>query len=71
MVEDIFKVNLDIKIFVFVYVEIFMGVCNEVKVFCELVKKYDCFSIVDVVIFFGGIELDVDGWSIDVIYLGL
>ena len=35
-----------------------------------MAKKYDCLSIVDAVTSLGGIELDVDGWSIDAIYSG-
>lgn len=40
MVEDLLVKYFDIKVLVFVYVEIFIGVRNDVKVLCELVNKY-------------------------------
>ncbi|CAI3957134.1 MAG: alanine--glyoxylate aminotransferase family protein [Alteromonas macleodii] len=70
VVEDTLKANPDIKILAFVHAETSTGVRNEAKALCELAKKYDCLSIVDAVTSLGGIELDVDGWSIDAIYSG-
>ncbi|MEM0482412.1 MAG: aminotransferase class V-fold PLP-dependent enzyme [Nitrososphaerota archaeon] len=42
------------------------GILNPIRQFTEIAKKRGLFTVVDSISAFGGAELDVDGWGIDV-----
>jgi len=44
------------------------GVCNPVRELTAIARKHDALTIVDAVTSFGGVELEVGGWGIDVCY---
>lgn len=42
------------------------GVCNDIEPVCRVVKERDRLMVVDAISSVGAVELDVDGWGIDV-----
>jgi len=58
--------NPDAVALVCVHNESATGVLNPIKDYVELAKKRGLFTVVDAVSSFGGVEIDVDGWGIDV-----
>jgi len=44
------------------------GVCNPVRELAAIARKHDALTIVDAVTSFGGVELEIGAWGIDVCY---
>jgi len=69
-VEEALKANPDAVALAFVQAETSTGANSDVKILCELARRYDCLSIVDAVTSLGGTELRVDDWGVDAVYSG-
>lgn len=69
-VEDALKANPDARVLAFVHAETSTGVRNDARALATLARKHDCMTIMDAVTSLGGIEVDADGWEVDVIYSG-
>lgn len=69
-VEDALKTHPDTAILAFVHGETSTGALSDAKILGQLAQKYDCLSIVDAVTTLGGVELQVDDWSLDAVYSG-
>ncbi|MES3007642.1 MAG: alanine--glyoxylate aminotransferase family protein [Pseudomonadota bacterium] len=69
-VEDALKAHPDTRMLAFVHAETSTGVRSDAQAIAALARQYDCLTIVDAVTSLGGIELDTDGWGLDVVYSG-
>ena len=69
-VEDALSANPEARVLAFVHAETSTGVRSDAQALCALARRYECLSLVDAVTSLAGVELDVDGWGIDVIYSG-
>ena len=69
-VEDALKAHSEVRVLAFVHAETSTGVRSDALSLAALARKYDCLSVVDAVTSLGGIELDTDGWGLDVVYSG-
>ncbi|MEQ8955463.1 MAG: alanine--glyoxylate aminotransferase family protein [Gammaproteobacteria bacterium] len=69
-VEQALQETKGVKALAFVHAETSTGARSDAEALCGLAQKYGCLSIVDAVTSLGGIELNVDEWSIDAIYSG-
>lgn len=69
-VEDALKQHPDASVLAFVHAETSTGVRSDARALATLATQYGCLSIVDAVTSLGGIELDTDGWGLDVVYSG-
>lgn len=69
-VEDALRANRDARVLAFVHAETSTGVRNDARSLAALARQYDCITIMDAVTSLGGIEVDADGWGLDVIYSG-
>lgn len=69
-VEDALKAHSEVRVLAFVHAETSTGVRSDALTLAALARKYDCLSVVDAVTSLGGIELDTDGWGLDVVYSG-
>jgi alanine-glyoxylate transaminase / serine-glyoxylate transaminase / serine-pyruvate transaminase len=67
-VEDAFKKNPDARILAFVHAETSTGVASDVKALAAIAKRYDAYTIVDVVTSLGGTPVLVDEWGLDAVY---
>lgn len=64
-VESAFAAHPDLRAVGIVHHETSIGVLNPVREIAALARERDVLSIVDAVSSAGGVELDVDGWGID------
>ncbi|MEK7259878.1 MAG: alanine--glyoxylate aminotransferase family protein [Pseudomonadota bacterium] len=69
-VEDALKQHPDASVLAFVHAETSTGVRSDARALAALASQYGCLSVVDAVTSLGGIELDTDGWGLDVVYSG-
>ncbi len=69
-VEAAFKEHPNAKLFGFVHAETSTGVRSDAKGLCALAKEHGILTLMDTVTGLGGIEVDVDGWGVDVVYSG-
>lgn len=54
----------------FVHAETSTGVRSDVAALAAVAREFDALSLVDSVTGLGGVELDMDGWGLDVVYSG-
>ncbi|MDP2140361.1 MAG: alanine--glyoxylate aminotransferase family protein [Gammaproteobacteria bacterium] len=69
-VETALNSNLDARVLAFVHAETSTGVLSDARALATLAARYDCLTIMDAVTSLGGVDVDADGWGIDVIYSG-
>lgn len=69
-VEDALQQHPDASVLAFVHAETSTGVRSDARALAALATRYYCLSVVDAVTSLGGIELDTDGWGLDVVYSG-
>ena len=69
-VEHALKQHPDAGVLAFVHAETSTGVRSDARALAALATQYGCLSVVDAVTSLGGIELDTDGWGLDVVYSG-
>lgn len=69
-VEDALQQHPDASVLAFVHAETSTGVRSDARALAALATRYHCLSVVDAVTSLGGIELDTDGWGLDVVYSG-
>ncbi len=66
-VEDLFK-NSDAKVVALVQGETSTGALQPLKDIAKITRAYDAILLVDAVTSFTGVELEVDGWGVDICY---
>ena len=69
-VADAIDAHPDAKVLAFVHAETSTGVRSDAEQLCALAKSAGMLTIVDAVTSLAGIDLQVDGWSADVVYSG-
>lgn len=69
-VEAALKEAGQVKAVAFVHAETSTGVASDAAALCKLAREHGALSIVDAVTSVGGIEVDVDGWGVDILYSG-
>ncbi|MEM7279717.1 MAG: alanine--glyoxylate aminotransferase family protein, partial [Pseudomonadota bacterium] len=60
----------DAQVVAFVHAETSTGVVSDAKAIAAVARNHNCLTIADCVTSLGGVELDIDGWGIDVAYSG-
>jgi aspartate aminotransferase-like enzyme len=68
--EKFLQNNHDFKVATLVHCETPSGITNPVHLICPILKKYGIISVVDSVSAFGGEEVKVDEWKMDVVITG-
>lgn len=68
--EKFLQNNHDFKVATLVHCETPSGITNPVHLICPILKKYGIISVVDSVSAFGGEEIKVDEWKMDVVITG-
>ena len=69
-VAEAINAHPDAKVLAFVHAETSTGVRSDAQQLCALAKSAGMLTIVDAVTSLAGIDLQVDGWSADVVYSG-
>jgi alanine-glyoxylate transaminase/serine-glyoxylate transaminase/serine-pyruvate transaminase len=64
-VREAFEADPDLRAVAVVHHETSIGVLNPVREISSIARQHGALTIVDAVSSAGGVELDVDGWSID------
>ena len=59
-----------VKVVAFVHAETSTGVASDAAALCKIAREHGALSLVDAVTSVGGIDVDVDGWGIDILYSG-
>lgn len=59
-----------VKVVAFVHAETSTGVASDAAALCRIAREHGALSLVDAVTSVGGIDVDVDGWGIDILYSG-
>jgi alanine-glyoxylate transaminase/serine-glyoxylate transaminase/serine-pyruvate transaminase len=67
---DVLDNHEDAAVVAFVHAETSTGVRSDAAAIAAVAKQHGCLTIVDCVTSLGGVELDVDGWALDVAYSG-
>ena len=70
VVEQALIDNPDAVVLAFVHAETSTGVASDAKALASLAKQHDCYTLVDTVTSFAGMELRVDEWGLDAVYTG-
>jgi len=65
MVAQALERNRNVKAMFIVHSETSTGVKHDIEAFGKIAEQYDLFHVVDAVSSFGGMELRVDDWNID------
>lgn len=66
LVKNALVTNPDVKVVAMVHHETSTGLANPVKEVAEICREHDVLLVVDAVSAIGGIDLQVDGWGVDV-----
>ncbi len=69
-VEQALHAHPDAVVLAFVHAETSTGVASDVKSLSALAHKHNCYTIVDTVTSFAGMELRTDEWGLDAVYTG-
>lgn len=70
VVAEALSHHSDVAVVAFVHAETSTGVVSDAEAIAAVAKAHDCLTIADCVTSLGGVELDIDGWGIDVAYSG-
>ncbi len=68
--DDTLKKNGGVSVVAFVHAETSTGVRSDAAALAAVAKRHGCLSVADCVTSLAGVELDIDGWGIDVAYSG-
>ncbi len=68
--SEVLDSHSDVAVVAFVHAETSTGVRSDAEAIAAVAKQHGCLTIVDCVTSLAGVELDVDGWGLDVAYSG-
>ena len=68
--SEVLDNHSDVAVVAFVHAETSTGVRSDAAAIAAVAKQHGCLTIVDCVTSLAGVELDVDGWGLDVAYSG-
>lgn len=69
-VADVLEVHDDVAVVAFVHAETSTGVRSDASAIAAVARKHGCLTVADCVTSLSGVELNVDGWGLDVVYSG-
>lgn len=70
VLAEVLDTQQDVAVVAFVHAETSTGVRSDAAAITAVAKQHGCLTIADCVTSLGGVELDVDGWGLDVAYSG-
>ena len=62
--------HCDIKTVAFVHAETSTGALSDAEAICEVIREFNCLSIMDAVTSVGGVPVKMDEWGVDALYSG-
>lgn len=60
----------EIKVVAFVHAETSTGALSDAAALCEIIRDFNCLSIMDAVTSVGGVPIKMDEWGVDALYSG-
>ena len=60
----------DVKVVAFVHAETSTGALSDAAALCEIIREFNCLSVMDAVTSVGGVPMRMDDWGVDALYSG-